>query len=404
MRKINLLIIPLVFAILVIIGLIVAIVQMDADVQKAINDAAKFKAQRERAMDERVQMHQQYQKLVTVISKSTSVQFDAILQNYLRSHGNKLLTEYITQTLGDPSARNLEFSDFVSIYEQLFQERAILLARARELEVNVRAERIAKEKAIQDVAKTRTDKDAQIEEKSAKIQQLEEEKANQAAVFENEKVQLKQQIKEVVEELERQTKSYEMQIAYKESIITDLKHRIRELTKKDEQYMETDDPDGEIIYAEEKLGKAWVNLGRIHGVRKGLSFNVFQVIKGGKRKPKGKVEIIKIDDYQSEVVITQVENEKDPIIRGDKIISPFYDKEETQIFVFCGDLVNPKYSKRELEKKIEEIGGKVAPTVTVESDYLVVGKNAIDLPDYEKALLYGVRMIREDELLDYLGR
>ena len=102
----------------------------------------------------------------------------------------------------------------------------------------------------------------------------------------------------------------------------------------------------------------------------------------------------------------------DPVVKGDLLRCPFrqggpnFDKDSQPRFYFLGQKpTNRYYTLGELEKKIDEFGGKVLKELTVEVDYVVViGKGDEDLKNYEKAVQFGASFMREDELLDYIGK
>ena len=100
----------------------------------------------------------------------------------------------------------------------------------------------------------------------------------------------------------------------------------------------------------------------------------------------------------------------DPIVKGDLIRSPFFDREEKQIFVFIGDergITNPKYGLPDLKRKIEATGSTIAPTISIETDFAIALGNSND-PEFDeefnKAVQFGITIMREPYLIQYLGR
>jgi NAD-dependent DNA ligase len=213
-------------------------------------------------------------------------------------------------------------------------------------------------------------------------------------IFEN------QRLKQLIEE---QKKAHNEEIAKLESHIAEREARIRDLTKKDAKTLASLEPDGEIILAESELGAAWIDLGRVNNIRKGLRFKVFRYIKGGRPKEKGTIEVKNVNDNHSYCAIIETKDPRDPIVKGDYYISPLFDKNEKKIFVFAGELVNLRYSRQELKKKIEEAGAAVELTVSIHTDFLIAGKNAEADEAFTKALQFGVIIMREKDLFEYLG-
>jgi viroplasmin and RNaseH domain-containing protein len=403
-RKINLLVIPLIFAILIIIGLVIALISINSDIEVLRADL-KIKTQDAETYFVDLNKSQRAFKQMQDILCGSTFELEAYWRNFIDPQNNEELKQYLKSVGAESKTRNVESRNLKDVLAPLFGERMDLLARAEKLEIWLRQERLDKKRAIHNVEQIETEKNAEIEKLNAKnVQQAQDMEALRADMTQqiNAKNDEISTLKQIIDQMR---KDHDLAIARYDSRVAELKGRIKELTKKDpKMYLEICEPDGQINYADDSLGKAWINLGRVHNIRKGMNFQVLQFLKGGIRRQKGRVEVIKVDDTTSEVAIKETVNPKDPLVRGDYIITPFYSKSETPIFVFCGNLTNPIYSKRELERKITELGGKVEQNVSIFTDYLIVGKDAEDLEDYQKALLYGVTMLRERDLFDYLGK
>ena len=152
-----------------------------------------------------------------------------------------------------------------------------------------------------------------------------------------------------------------------------------------------------------------------------MPFQVFRYVKGGRKRIKGRVIVKAVEADMAKVTIVEgaeildtetnrtltLPRPNDPIVKGDLIRSPLFDRDEQQVFVFLGNKVtNPTYKKKELERKIEEVGGKVDKTVTIGSDFVILlgGAEEEFADEMEKATQFGVIFMREAELLEYLSR
>ncbi len=163
-------------------------------------------------------------------------------------------------------------------------------------------------------------------------------------------------------------------------------------------------PDGEILRVADEDGFAWINIGREKRLRRGLVFDVFQYVKGGRKLRKGKVEVARVEDDYAEVRIIQDLDKFNPISAGDKIASPFYDETAVPVFVIAGDaLLNKRFSKDEVVRRIERFGGQVEGAVRVETTYLVAIDGYQDTTQYKTARELGVTILRENELLEFIG-
>jgi hypothetical protein len=238
---------------------------------------------------------------------------------------------------------------------------------------------------------------------------------------EEEKKKLLDEKDRIQKEMAATAKQFKLDLAYEQSKKKELEARIRELTaKKARTYYENAKADGEVVFADSRLGYAWIDLGKQHGLKKGTRFDVYQYIKGGRQKIKGWIEVKRVDQDMAQVAIIEgsyrdpqtgeklaLPDPTDPIVKGDLIRNPFFEKDKQVRVAFLGTkLTNRYYNLKELERKIEEFGGKVQKEVSVETDILIVLARAEEefQKEYEKAIQLGIDMMREDELLDYIGR
>jgi len=139
-------------------------------------------------------------------------------------------------------------------------------------------------------------------------------------------------------------------------------------------------------------------------MQNGLEFEVFQVIKGGKRVPKGRVRVSKVEDVMSRVLILSVRDPRNPIIPDDRITSPFYDPNKKPVFVFAGsDLVTKTATLEYIKRKLVDYGVKIDDELSPQTDFLVALKDFETDPKYQLARDLKVVILREAELLRYLG-
>jgi len=170
-----------------------------------------------------------------------------------------------------------------------------------------------------------------------------------------------------------------------------------------EKSFENVDPDGQLLRVVGNLQKGWINIGRQDHLHRGLPFRVFQYIKGGKKQYKGRVEVVRVDETMSEIRIIE-EDDLNPISGGDYITSPFYDKTEKPVFVFAGDeLSNSLVSRQTLEAKMARFGAVVQDRVDLDTDFVVALVGYESSTEYAQAKELGVTIIRDRELLDFVG-
>ncbi len=107
----------------------------------------------------------------------------------------------------------------------------------------------------------------------------------------------------------------------------------------------------------------------------------------------------------SEVRIIDEVDSLNPIAPGDFVASPLYDPESDLIFVFAGtELESGRITRDNLVMKMESYGAKIGDKVDLSTDYLVAMKNYESSPEYRTARELGVTVIRERDLLEFIGR
>ena len=201
-----------------------------------------------------------------------------------------------------------------------------------------------------------------------------------------------------------------------------LQERIRQLVKKKtKSFTEYSEPDAMIVHAEPALGYTWINLGHNHGLRRNIRFQVYRFVKGGRQQVKGVIEVRRIEDDMAQCAILEdqqvrdpvtgkiitVPDRNDPVVKGDLIRNPYFDKEEQKVFVFLGSkLQNRYYNLGEIKRRITEAGGRVDAKVSTATHFVVLlseGDEDFQI-QYDRAAQFGVIFMREAELMEYLGR
>jgi BRCA1-like protein len=227
--------------------------------------------------------------------------------------------------------------------------------------------------------------------------------------------------------------------------------RMRERRKKLEQL----NKDGTIINSDGANNSVVVNLGKRHGVRPGMLFDVFEIKRNGKKVVKAKIRLRRVENQQSFAVILAKrappkkcpscgwsttnatfrfcpyclggddEHSRDamrlspgntkerivapdffnPVRKGDFISSPFYlGRLKNQAFVFAivGQTVD--HSAEEIRMFLKEHGCTLQSSLTLDTDFAVVGIGPKVDQGLEKAQHLGISVIREGELFDFFGK
>lgn len=234
----------------------------------------------------------------------------------------------------------------------------------------------------------------------------EEEEKRNTAQEENEKE--RNRLSELNEQEKLQEKKYKNKIADLEQRISELKDEAagqsgisRWFQNQKENTNKQDIPDGEIIYVNENLNIAYIDIGRNQGAVPGLQFDIFRYGKGGEKIIKGKAEIKKVDDKMSMVGITELADTLNPINSGDKIINSVYDRNKTKYFVVAGKLIQ-KYSLQQVKRMVSNIGGTVEDEITAKTDFVILGEDFENDSIYTRAEQLGIETMLEAEFVNHL--
>src|SRR6185295_5065464 len=183
----------------------------------------------------------------------------------------------------------------------------------------------------------------------------------------------------------------------------DFKRRIYVIQHHREEAKERRDPDGEILSINENRQLAYINLLRKDRLFKGTKFAVYSLEKGGQKLDKGVIEVIEVRDSLSSVcAVIRTMDPQWPLKPGDKIYNELYEGGRTRYVAFAGRFVG-KLSNEEASSSLRKFGDVYQDKVDEKTNYVVVADGYEEHPNYKAALEYGIKILRENILMDYLG-
>jgi hypothetical protein len=155
-------------------------------------------------------------------------------------------------------------------------------------------------------------------------------------------------------------------------------------------------PEGKITWVNQDSRSVWINLGKDDGLKKQISFSVFDYNENNVNKAaiKGKIEVVKlIDSHTAEARITQ-DSTKNPIMPGDVIYTPVWHPGHSDHFALAGfmDLDKDGRSDRArvrdlilfnggvIDSEVDDKGA-ISGEMKITTRYLVLG----DAPDEKMA-------------------
>jgi hypothetical protein len=140
------------------------------------------------------------------------------------------------------------------------------------------------------------------------------------------------------------------------------------------------EPDGKVILVDDQAQIVHINLGSDDRVYRGLTFSIYDKGQPIPRDGKGKaeIEVYNVEKNISAARILKSEL-KNPIVVDDIAANLIWDRVKTNTFVIAGDFDlngDTKIDADAVDKikgLVEKWGGKVADTVTVNTDFVILG-------------------------------
>jgi len=224
---------------------------------------------------------------------------------------------------------------------------------------------------------------------------------------------------------------------------------LEKMTAREEIHIGIDE-DGSVIESDLDSKLAVINLGSASGVKKGFRFEVFQIKQGNRRIHKGYLEVRSLEPETAlcSILVHRVPmprcpicgyvalhrferfcphcsggdtgfglqrlsgspkwmevgmNRQDPIVGGDYVYNPFFDRDKSLRYAVKGQALLPeKFGRDYIIDLIGWHGATVEDEVSARSDYLVAGKWASE--DVKKARELGVKVLYQFDLYEFFER
>lgn len=170
-----------------------------------------------------------------------------------------------------------------------------------------------------------------------------------------------------------------------------------------EEARERREPDGEIIGLDEKMKLVYINLLRKDRLFKGTKFRAYSLEKGGQKLDKGEIEVHEVrDSLYSVCSVQSLYDPEWPLRVGDKIYNELYEGGRTRHIAIAGRFTG-KLSNDEAGRVIRTYGDVFQERVDENTNYVIVADGYEEHPNYKAALEYGIKILREPILYEYLG-
>jgi len=141
------------------------------------------------------------------------------------------------------------------------------------------------------------------------------------------------------------------------------------------------EPDGKIISIDDQAQVVHLNIGIDDHVYQGLTLTVYDRGTSVPEDGKGKAEIEVFDVAKTYSAARIIQSKlKTPILNGDIVANLIWDTDRTNVFVIAGDFdldndgVIDYNGGDKIKTLIEKWGGRVANTISIDTDFIVLGK------------------------------
>jgi len=171
--------------------------------------------------------------------------------------------------------------------------------------------------------------------------------------------------------------------------------------------------DGKIILIDDQAKVVHLNIGSNQHVYRGLTFTVYDrsgaIPKDGKGK--AEIEVYDVAETYSAARITRSEAKR-PILDGDIVANLIWNSDKTNVFVVAGDFDLDNDGNFDfnaigrIRALIEKWGGRVADTISIDTDFLVLGGQPLvptQQPTFEELELDPGALQRYEALLQRLN-
>ncbi|MHC5096425.1 MAG: BRCT domain-containing protein, partial [Planctomycetota bacterium] len=165
-----------------------------------------------------------------------------------------------------------------------------------------------------------------------------------------------------------------------DTLLQDALTKLEAIKPKPDQEAQAYKPDAQIVRIDSQNGIIYLDAGIKDHVYRGLTFAIYDRNKPIPENGEGKaeIEVFQVSEQVSAARIVKSDT-KDPIAKEDIVANLIWDRNTPNQFVVAGDfdfnkdgLIDTDGAQR-IAELIERYGGTVADTITVDTDFLIVG-------------------------------
>ncbi len=303
-------------------------------------------------------------------------------------------TTKVKDFIAEIAKQNTELSDIDpnASMLQVSQKMSAVLANTKASEATAKSELATLQTRFDDAMRASLEKEkALLEEKEKFQQQYETARKGYDELKALLEKKTEEQVKDLYAKLDHERRTAEdtgKQLLKTQAELKTAEERIGRLLKEDvwpikpppDVEAKAYEPDGSVILVDSQEKIVHINLGIADRVYRGLTFSVYDknqpIPKDGRGK--AEIEIYNVGDTISTARIIRSET-RNPIVVDDIIANLIWDSKAANTFVIAGDFDLNKDGTPDadatdkLRVLVEKWGGKVADSVTVNTDFVILG-------------------------------
>ena len=282
--------------------------------------------------------------------------------------------------------------------------------RMEQLQVELQiatSQKESREKVAPEIPKRKEETIAVLQKEVAR---LNEEIAREKTQYNERKTKFNEDKTKAEGEIAKDTEEYAAYDIKINNEIRELRRQLEELKVKEVIKHEINFVHGKILNPDVPNKVAFINIGSRERVTPGLKFLVGNRGVQGKFEYKAKIEVKKAWMTYCEVGIIEIYDKDRPVVEGDAIVNPLFNKERPIVVAFVGEErpVRLRYSVDEATRRIKEIGSEVRKEVALDVDYVIfteVGsqKTRENYDPFKKAVFLEIPIADASDIFRFLG-
>jgi hypothetical protein len=346
---------------------------------QAAEETAVERAQR--ANQERQDLQRQFQDFARDVAGMPNAEPAELQQEIDNAMQSVMADETLSQAIQPDAPVLMAMNQLYTQYDDLRQRLGNLSADFQQLQ-NDLAE------AEASLQEARSDFNEQASRFAERIQELEQANAEDrdqwSTSLENlreEQTTAARRASEQLTEQRETTKELRERVGKQEDRIESLASTLASFRPTADRVSVLQIKDGTVVRSVAGEDIVYISLGEKDNIRPGMTFSVYSRVRGIPADGEGKATIRVVDVFEttSQCDVTS-KTRGDPIIEGDIIANPVYDRNRQLTFVVAGDfdldydgnIEDP--GGEQVARLIEDLGGTVADEVDTTTDFVVLGE------------------------------